>query len=172
MTKFSEVANKLSKFRKNRDYSVSYDESGKKEIYTIHSPEMRQLIFAKDMEDGVVPSEAECKLVREGDKVEKSILNFNRKSSAGRFKSFDPNEIPMFTKGNEIEVNSSKVEEIKDDGNAGGKDKVKVDDGSSKIQQQVLPKKESKSHDGQVKYWKEQDLLSILVILVSLGLLI
>lgn len=154
MIKFSEVANKLSKFRKGRDYSVVYDESEKKEIYTIYSSEMRQLIFAKDTEDGIVPPEAECRLVREGEKVEKSILNFNRKSGTGRFKSFDPNEIPMFTKGDEIEVDSSKIEEIKGDkeketrlGSERDKKKVKVDNTSSKTQQQVIPKKTDEGYN-------------------------
>jgi hypothetical protein len=73
MTGTKEFKNKIKNFKEPFDYSIFYDGREGKIIYTIHSLELKQLLFAENVKEGFVPAGAECKVELCGENIKKSI---------------------------------------------------------------------------------------------------
>lgn len=74
MTGIKEFQNIIKKFREPFDYSISYVEGESDRIlYTIHSPELRQILFAESVRGGAVPIGAKCKVEQIGEDIKKTI---------------------------------------------------------------------------------------------------
>lgn len=72
MTTTKEFKNIIKKFREPLDYSISYVEGGK-EVYSIHSTELKRLLFSENLRKDISPMEAECKVEISGENIKKTV---------------------------------------------------------------------------------------------------
>jgi hypothetical protein len=72
MVTLKEFKNIIKKYKEPFDYLISYVEGGK-EIYDILSQELKQVLFAENLKEEVVPSGVSCKIEVKGEEIKKFI---------------------------------------------------------------------------------------------------
>jgi len=72
MVTLKEFKNIIKKYKEPFDYSISYLE-GDKEVYDIHSQELKQVLFVENLKEEIVPLGVSCKVEVKGEEIKKNI---------------------------------------------------------------------------------------------------
>jgi len=73
MVTLKEFKNIIKKYKEPFDYSISYLE-GDKEVYDIHSQELKQVLFVENLKEEIVPLGVSCKVEVKGEEIKKIFL--------------------------------------------------------------------------------------------------
>ena len=71
MVTLKEFKNIIKKYKEPLDYLISVE--GGKEIYNIHSQELKQVLFAENLKGEIIPLGVSCKVEVKGEEIKKFI---------------------------------------------------------------------------------------------------